>query len=294
MVVDTPGFNQPSLAFPAAELWQHFPEILQHLEESRWVGAWVRSGEGRQRGQGAGGLDGKCATCGLGAEACGKPASSDLLTPAPLPSRAGAPTGAASTCRSRGAWCGGRATAAWARAGGSDTRCIATFTRSWWCWRTWRHSGRPGALLLLLVLGVWCMSCTNAVCDVVRGVTSLATPPPTLQQEAARGQRAPEEPGRRGAGRGGAARDEDAPPRVAPFRATAPLERPGTGGGCCERGAGGMTMKLTLFLNSMSCDATSPSRVEWSARAVTHKASSSTFRSGRGHVFGGGREGGVQ
>jgi ribosome biogenesis GTPase len=35
LVVDTPGFNQPDLSMPATELWQHFPEIQQLLEQDR-------------------------------------------------------------------------------------------------------------------------------------------------------------------------------------------------------------------------------------------------------------------
>ena len=35
LVVDTPGFNQPSLDFPAGELWQHFPEMRRLVEEER-------------------------------------------------------------------------------------------------------------------------------------------------------------------------------------------------------------------------------------------------------------------
>jgi ribosome biogenesis GTPase len=37
LVVDTPGFNQPSLSMPATELGQHFPEIRRLTEEQRCV-----------------------------------------------------------------------------------------------------------------------------------------------------------------------------------------------------------------------------------------------------------------
>ncbi|KAL4458693.1 hypothetical protein ABPG75_013558 [Micractinium tetrahymenae] len=35
LVVDTPGFNQPTLGMPAAELGQHFPEVRRLLEQDR-------------------------------------------------------------------------------------------------------------------------------------------------------------------------------------------------------------------------------------------------------------------
>lgn len=49
LVVDTPGFNQPTLGMPAGELAQHFPEIRRLLEEDRWGSLGLR---GWPRGRG--------------------------------------------------------------------------------------------------------------------------------------------------------------------------------------------------------------------------------------------------
>jgi putative ribosome biogenesis GTPase RsgA len=112
LVVDTPGFNQPDLAgIPSAQLWQHFPEVQQLLQEGRWAAGVPRLGLAAAQ------------LPAVRAGACRCRPRAVLSPTRSHPARiAGAPSAAASTCRSRGAWCG--------RRGGSGTRCTARYTRS--------------------------------------------------------------------------------------------------------------------------------------------------------------------
>lgn len=131
LVVDTPGFNQPDLAgLPAGELGQHFPEIRALIDQERCGSGW----QGGPRVMGAREarrvLTAAVACCnGARCVACYWSPPSHLpagpyasfVTPPPAPPT-GAPSGGASTCTSRGAWCG--------RRGGSATLSTRSFTRS--------------------------------------------------------------------------------------------------------------------------------------------------------------------
>lgn len=190
LVVDTPGFNQPTLGMPAGELAQHFPEIRRLLEQDRWVGAVaICSGGAGPPGQEAGGRgrgggrvcsqSGRQAQLARGpvpglrcrraraiARARRPPAPPRTLPPSPccahpaptpgprLGAPVGAPSAAASTWRSRAVWCGGR--------GGSGTLYTPSCTVSSRRWRRWRRSGRPGRRAPRVLAGWGCQAAGRA------------------------------------------------------------------------------------------------------------------------------------
>ena len=172
--------------------------------------------------------------------------------PSPHRPPSGAPSEAASTSQSLGVWC--------ARRSWSGTPSTPRYMRSCGCWKIRRRRSRPGANRT--AEAAWCVRvCVGGggtaerrgtpACWEPAALAAAAaapqrstpanwailhpTPPPCLlQQEAARGQRAHEEPRGRAAGRGGEAGFQGAPPRVAPLRQTeADGASAGCGGGCC-------------------------------------------------------------